>query len=191
MATRRFLRSVKRLRANYAGEASNVDYWYGKVLDKIERLGLLNNSAVVFMADHGALLNEQGQWVKSPEKLRTQVTHIPVLIRVPETQHAGQRVSGFVQVMDLLPTFLGRLNLKGSSRITGEDLWPYVTAKKSNQREHAISALGYIASVRTHEWNYSAIWNKEKYVGSYAPQLQFARKIRMNFATWLRRIRML
>jgi hypothetical protein len=31
---------VKRLRANYAGEASNVDYWYGKVLQKIKHLGL-------------------------------------------------------------------------------------------------------------------------------------------------------
>jgi len=162
---------VKRLRANYAGEASNVDHWYGKVLDKIEQLGLLDNSVIVFLADHGALLNEQGQWVKGPEKLRTQVTHIPVLIRVPEKEHAGKRVSGFVQIMDLLPTFLGRLNLKGSPRITGEDLWPFVTGKKSNQRDHAISAFGYIASVRTHEWNYSAIWNKEKYSGTYAPQL--------------------
>jgi arylsulfatase A-like enzyme len=162
---------VKRLRANYAGEASNVDYWYGKVLDKIGQLGLFDNSIVVFLSDHGALLNEQGQWVKGPEKLRTQVTHIPVLIRVPAKQYAGKRVSGFVQVPDLLPTFLGRLNLKGSSRITGEDLWPYVTGEKSNQRNHAISAFGYIASVRTHEWNYSAVWNREKYVGSYSPQL--------------------
>jgi hypothetical protein len=38
---------VKRLRANYAGEASNVDYWYGKVLDKIGELGLFENSVGV------------------------------------------------------------------------------------------------------------------------------------------------
>ncbi len=56
---------VKRLRANYAGEASNVDYWYGKVLDKIGQLGLFDKSIVVFMSDHGTLLNEQGQWVKA------------------------------------------------------------------------------------------------------------------------------
>jgi arylsulfatase A-like enzyme len=53
---------VKRLRANYAGEASNVDYWYGQVLDKIKQLGLYDNSVIVFLADHGALLNEQRQW---------------------------------------------------------------------------------------------------------------------------------
>jgi hypothetical protein len=34
-----------------------------------------------------------------------------------------------------------------------------------------VSAFGYIASVRTLEWNYSAVWNKEKYKGMYKPQL--------------------
>jgi arylsulfatase A-like enzyme len=162
---------VKRLRANYAGEASNVDYWYGKVLDTIGELGLFENSVVVFLSDHGALLNEQGQWVKGPEKLRTQVTHIPVLIRVPGNQYAGKRISGFVQIPDLLPTFLGRLNLKPPSRATGEDLWPFVTGEQTNKRDHAISAFGYVASVRTQEWNYSAVWNREKYIGTYKPQL--------------------
>ena len=109
--------------------------------------------------------------MKGPERLRTQVTHIPVLVRVPGNQFAGKRVSGFVQIPDLLPTFLGRLNLKSPSRVTGEDLWPYVSGERTNQRDHVVSAYGYIASVRTPEWNYSAVWNKEKYIGQYKPQL--------------------
>jgi hypothetical protein len=32
---------VKRLRANYAGEASNVDYWFGKILETAGELDLL------------------------------------------------------------------------------------------------------------------------------------------------------
>jgi arylsulfatase A-like enzyme len=39
-----------------------------------------------------------------------------------------------------------------------------------------VSAFGYIASVRTPEWNYSAIWNKEKYKGTYKPQLYDSRR---------------
>ncbi len=81
---------AKRLRANYAGEASNVDYWYGQVLNTVRELGLLDNSVVVFLSDHGALLNEQGQWVKGPERQRTQVTHIPFIVHVPGTQYAWQ-----------------------------------------------------------------------------------------------------
>jgi arylsulfatase A-like enzyme len=84
---------VKRLRANYAGEASNVDHWYGEVLQTIKGLGLHENSVIVFLADHGVLLNEQGQWAKGPERLR-------------------KRVSGFAQTPDVLPAVLGRLNIK-------------------------------------------------------------------------------
>ena len=162
---------VERLRANYAGEASNVDYWYGKVLATIQELGLYDNSVIVFLSDHGALLNEQGQWVKGPEKLRKQVTHVPLLVHVPDRSFAGKRISGFAQTADVVPTVLGRLNIKPSQRVTGEDLWPYVTGEKTNRRESVVSSYGYIASVRTHEWNYSAIWDKSKYQGKYAPQL--------------------
>lgn len=162
---------VKRLRANYAGEASNVDYWYGEVLKTIKSLGLYDNSVIVFLSDHGALLNEQGQWVKGPERLRKQVTHVPLIMHLPNAQYAGQRVSGFVQAPDVLPTLLSRLNLKPPVRATGEDMWPYITGEKTNQRQAAITSYGYIASVRTPEWNYSAVWNKEKYQGKYRPQL--------------------
>jgi arylsulfatase A-like enzyme len=162
---------VARLRANYAGEASNVDHWYGKVLDRVKALGLYENSVIVFLSDHGALLNEQGQWVKGPEKLRKQVTHVPLLIHLPGNQYAGKRVSGFVQTADVLPTVLGRLNVKPPARVTGEDLWPYIADEKVNGREYVVSSYGYIASVRTPEWNYSAVWDKSRFKGNYSPQL--------------------
>ena len=167
---------VERLRANYAGEASNVDHWYGKVLDTVAELGLLDNSIVIFMADHGALLNEQRQWVKGPERLRKQVVHIPLLVHVPGNPFPGKRVPGFVQIPDVMPTILGRLDLKAPSRVTGHDLWPYVTGESKNTRDYVVQSYGYIAAVRTQEWNYSAIWNKEKYQGTYAPQLYDRRK---------------
>lgn len=167
---------VERLRANYAGEASNVDHWYGKILATAGELGLLENSVVIFMSDHGALLGEQGQFVKGPERLRKQVTHIPLLVRVPGNQFAGKRVSGFVQIPDIAPTILGRLNLTPPTRVTGQDLWPYVTGERVNPRDHVVQAYGWIAAVRTPEWNYSAIWNREKYVGEYKPQLYDRRK---------------
>ena len=141
------------------------------MLDTVSQLGLLENTVIVFLSDHGTLLNEQGQWTKGPEKLRTQVTHIPLILHVPGSEHAGKRVAGLVQIPDLVPTLLGRLNLKPAPRVTGEDLWPLVTGQSTPHRDHVVSAFGYIASVRTPEWNYSAVWNKEKYKGSYKPQL--------------------
>lgn len=174
---------VARLRANYAGAASNVDYWFGKILETADELGLFENSVVVFLSDHGALLGEQGQFVKGPERLRRQVTQIPLLLKVPGKQFAGGKASGFVQIPDVAPTILGRLNLKPPARMTGEDLWPYVTGERTNRRDHVVQAYGWIAAVRTAEWNYSAIWNPKKYAGQYKPQLYNRRQDRDELTT--------
>jgi hypothetical protein len=48
---------------------------------------------------------------------------------------------------------------------------PFAAGQRSNKRESVVSAFGYIAAVRTPEWNYSAVWNKELYAGKYKPQL--------------------
>jgi hypothetical protein len=34
-----------------------------------------------------------------------------------------------------------------------------------------INCFGYVAAVRTAEWNYSAVWNREKFTGEYKAQL--------------------
>ncbi len=136
----------------------------------------MENTVVIFMSDHGALLGEQGQFVKGPERLRKQVTHVPLLVRVPRSQYAGKKVPGFVQIPDIMPTILGRLDLKAPPRVTGHDLWPYVMGQGGQSRDHVVQAYGWIAAVRTPEWNYSAIWNKEKYEGSTRRSLMTGRK---------------
>ena len=161
----------RRMRANYAGEATCVDYWFGKVLETIGELGLFENSIVVFLSDHGAMLGEQEQFLKGPEKLRGQVTHIPLLIRTPGMQYAGKRVSGFVQVPDLMPTLLSLLKLQAPPRVTGQNMWPLVTGETKSLRDYTVHGYGWIAAVRMGEWNYSQIWNPQGYVGEYRPQL--------------------
>jgi arylsulfatase A-like enzyme len=171
-ATVRLPEAIKeRFRANYAGEASCVDYWFGKVLETIEDLGLMENSIVVFLSDHGAMLGEQGQFVKGPDKLRGQVTHIPLLVRLPGKRCAGQHISGFVQVPDVMPTLLGLLGLKPPSRVTGSDFWPLVTGATRSLRDSVVQTYGWVGVVRTREWNYSQVWNPEARRASYRPQL--------------------
>ncbi len=151
----------KRFRANYAGEVSCVDYWVGELLDTIKQYGLLENSVIVFMSDHGAMLGEHGQFLKGPNKMRGQVTHIPMMIRMPGGQYAGKKVSGFVQIPDLMPTLLGRLGLKPPARVTGTNLWPLVTGETRSIRDYVVQTYGWVGCARDREWSYSEIWKPE------------------------------
>lgn len=160
--------SIKqRFRANYAGEVSCVDYWIGNLLDTIRQLGLFNNSVVVFLSDHGAMLGEHGQFVKGPDKLRGQVTHDPLLIRLPGGRMAGKKVSGFAQVQDLMPTLLHLLNLKPPARVTGNNLWPLVTGETRSIHDYVVQTYGWVGAARTKEWNYSEVWKSQAHLDKF------------------------
>ena len=150
-----------RMRANYAGEVSCVDHWVGSLLETIEQFGLLENSVVVFMADHGAMLGEHEQFLKGPDKLRGQVTHIPLLIHVPGNPYAGKKVQGFVQIPDVMPTVLGHLGLKPPSRVTGRDFWPLVTGGSASLTNMWCKPTAGWERYGTQEWSYSEIWKPE------------------------------
>ncbi len=172
----------QRLRANYAGEVSCVDYWIGELLGKIKELGLFENSVIVFLSDHGTMLGEHGQFLKGPDKLRGQVTHIPLLIRLPGRQNAGKKLPGLIQVADVMPTLLHLLDLKPPPRVTGSNFWPLLTGEAKSLHEYVVQTYGWVGAARTREWNYSQIWKpearQEKYsvspgapLTTYQPQL--------------------
>jgi arylsulfatase A-like enzyme len=172
----------QRFRANYAGEVNCVDYWIGNLLNLIGELDLFESSVVVFMSDHGAMLGEHQQFLKGPDKLRGQVTHIPLVIRTPGKQYAGKKVPGFVQPPDVMPTLLHLLGLKPPSRVTGTNLWPLVTGETGSARDYVVQSYGWVGAVRNHEWSYTEIWkpeaNQEKFhlypagpLTVYKPQL--------------------
>ncbi len=161
---------VRRLRANYAGEAMCVDFWMGEILKKVDELGLFDTSVVAFFSDHGALLGEQGQFVKGPERLRRQVTHNPFLVRLPGGEHAGTHVDGFIQHPDVMPTLFNLLELNPPPRATGRNLWDMVTGGNS-PHEFVVHAYGWIGGVRTREWAFSTVFDQQRYGREYPSQL--------------------
>lgn len=98
-------------RALYCGEVTLVDHWFGYLFDRIESLGLLTNTAVIFLSDHGFYLGEHGYIGKTlitencqqSLPLYPEVARIPLLACVPGTK-GGRRIKSYVQTADLMPT---------------------------------------------------------------------------------------
>lgn len=164
---------VNRLRANYAGESMCVDYWLGEILDTIEELGLYDNSIVSFWSDHGALLGEQGEFLKGPERIRRQVCHNPWLVRLPGKEKAGEHVKGFINHPDMMPTLMDWLDLDPPKRVTGQSAVPLVNGETNSLHEDLVQAYGWIAAIQTEEWNCSIVIDAQRYgtQKTYGPQL--------------------
>jgi arylsulfatase A-like enzyme len=116
-------------RSLYMAETTLVDHWLGVLLDKIEELGLAEDTAVVFTSDHGFLFGEHGIIGKSLIRddistfeaipLYDEIRRTPLLISLPG-QTAGQHLSALVQSPDLMPTVLEMAGLIATESIGGQ-----------------------------------------------------------------------
>lgn len=148
---------IAHVKAMYAGYVTFVDACIGKFLKKVESLGLMQNSIIVFLGDHGTLVGEQNQFHKGENRLRIQVTRVPLLMYHPAKQWAGRTIDRFVQHTDMAPTLLEMLGEKPTARMTGES---FISSIENGgaQPESIIIGWGEHASLRTPEWNYIGQW---------------------------------
>jgi len=112
--------------ANYAAMVSSVDENIGRVMDKIEQLGISDNTVVIFISDNGGFT---GQWnnevVTNNFPLRSGKgslyeggVKIPMLIRYPGITTPGSKTSNVVSTIDILPTIKDIVNIKETDKET-------------------------------------------------------------------------
>ncbi|MBN1190310.1 MAG: sulfatase [Dehalococcoidales bacterium] len=154
---------VKKAQATYMGEMTMVDTWTGNLLSQVERMGLLENTAVIFTTDHGYNFGEhgglygkmvfahgeelddkkgEGAWARSP--LFNEVTRIPLIIYVPGIKPAVY--DGLTAAVDLMPTVLDILGLDVPSRVEGSSLLPALNDPSSAGRDFVVSSQPFINS---------------------------------------------
>jgi arylsulfatase A-like enzyme len=108
------------LRALYAGEAASADRVVGEFLATLESAGLLDNAVVIFLADHGQGLGENGYFGHGPTLEQT-VLHVPLIIRDFRSAPAPRRVTEMVGLIDIAPTVLALAGLPADG-LSGRDL---------------------------------------------------------------------
>ncbi len=159
-------RELKHTRAHYAGEVTLVDRWVGKLFQKIEDLGLFENSAVIFTTDHGFYHGEHGLIGKSIitenyqglAPLYEEVTHIPLIIHLPRIKPS--QIFSFVQPPDITATIVELAKAKNPGTIEGKSLLPLIKKEEKKLRDFAISspsiihgsAGGQRVTITTKEW---------------------------------------
>jgi arylsulfatase A-like enzyme len=89
----------------YDSEIGYADHHIGRVLDKIDRMGLRETTLVVLTSDHGEALGEHG-YVGHNRQLYEGIIRIPLIIRFPGETRTGQVVSEPVTLLDVTPTIL-------------------------------------------------------------------------------------
>ena len=107
----------------YIASISWVDWNIGRVLAELDRLGLRDNTIIVFVCDHGYQLGEKGKWSKAGS-LFEMGTRVPLLMAVPGVRGNGQSCYRIVESLDIYPTLVELCGLPKPDGIEGESLVP-------------------------------------------------------------------
>lgn len=130
------------VRALYAGQVTLVDRWVGQFFDMAERLGLFENTLILWTTDHGHLFGEhdlQGKPGAEFGRLYEVTTRIPLLVYHPDGLGAGERVAGLVQPPDLFPSILEALEVPLPAQVEGTSFWPLLAGGGRAIHEYAFS----------------------------------------------------
>jgi arylsulfatase A-like enzyme len=137
----------------YDGEVAYVDQQVGRLLGFLESRGMLDNTLIILVGDHGESLGEHGIRYRHVG-LHDTTTHVPLMIRWPGGEREGRRIRGLVQTIDLFPTVLKAAGIKPPPS-DATDLRELTAEGRNGRRavfaEHA-GRLG--AMVRTPEYKY-------------------------------------
>ena len=131
----------RHLRALYAGNVTLTDRWIGAFLDLAERLGLFEDTMIIWASDHGHLFGDhdlQGKPGAELGRLYETTIRIPLIVHHPDT--GGQRLDGFVQPPDLFPSILEFLGHPVPDHIQGRSFLPMMSDGASDGREIVFSS---------------------------------------------------
>lgn len=139
-----------RIRALYAGEVAFTDASFGILLEHLAAWGELENTIVVFTADHGEEFWEYGRRGHG-NSLVDLLIRVPLMIRAPSGVGAGERIARPVQLVDLAPSLLELAGLPIPDSMDGQPL-----LSESGERAPVLSSLFYgrsrLRSAREYPW---------------------------------------
>lgn len=139
----------QRMWAAYYASVAFMDEQVGRIIRQLDRLGLRDNTAIVFTSDHGYHLGDHGFWQKS--NLHERVLRVPLIMSVPG--YDAGRTQSIVELVDLYTTLSELAGLEVPAELHGSSLLPVLRDHQAVIKPGALSFnKGY--SLRSPDWHY-------------------------------------
>lgn len=146
----------------YFAAVTAMDANVGRVLERLERHGLREDTLVVFTSDNGFSCGKHGFWGKGngtfPQNMFDTTIRVPFLAsmpgRIPQGTVCGELVSGY----DFMPTLLEFLGMPHAhdSRLPGASFAGLLEGKPAESGRYVVvhDEYGPVRMIRTQEWKY-------------------------------------
>ena len=112
--------------------SENIDIHIGRVLKKLEAMGELDNTYIIYTADHGMSIGRHGLMGK--QNLYQHTWRVPFIVKGPGIA-AGSRVEGNIYLLDVLATLCDLAGVTPPETNEGLSFKPVLTGEKKAVRD--------------------------------------------------------
>ncbi|WP_300357513.1 sulfatase-like hydrolase/transferase [Fusobacterium sp.] len=146
----------------YFGAITGVDRGVKKVVDKLEELGILEDTLIIFTSDNGMNMGHHGIFGKgngtSPQNMYETSVKIPMIISHKNHLSKGKVYKGLYSHYDVMPTILQYLGIEYNSPINlpGKSFYEVLNGKEENNDKDVVifDEYGPVRMIRNKEWKY-------------------------------------
>lgn len=110
----------------------NIDRQVGRVLDKLEAMGELDNTYIFFTSDHGIAVGRHG--LVGKQNLYEHTWRVPFIAKGPGIE-PGSSASGYVYLLDVLPTLCDFAGIDVPDVVEGQSMRPVLEGKQEQIRD--------------------------------------------------------
>ncbi|OPZ87508.1 MAG: Arylsulfatase [bacterium ADurb.Bin429] len=142
----------RRVLRGYYGCVSQMDDAVGRVLARLDALGLRENTIVVYASDHGDFMLEHGLIEKAPGIGSRAVTQVPMLWSWPGHLPEGETCGALAESVDVLPTLCALAGLPAPDWTDGHDLTGVLAGDTDAVRDVAVTEGPYAHAVHTRRY---------------------------------------
>jgi arylsulfatase A-like enzyme len=141
----------------YADVIRELDFSVGRILEKLKKLGLDDNTLVIFTSDNGPWYGGSTGGLRGMKgKTWEGGLRVPMIARWPGKIPAGIVNNSIAGTIDVFPTILNAAGLrKPDDRvIDGRDIWPLLTSDRAESPHEAIFGMQgtNLMTVRSGKW---------------------------------------
>ena len=136
--------------AEYYGMISDMDEKIGEILGALSRLGLAEETIVVYTADHGLSVGQHGLLGK--QNLYDHSVRVPLILRGPDVPR-GAVIDSLTHTYDIYPTLCELARLKAPKSVDARSLLPVMNGSSQGNRPYLHSVYKHVQRMtQDQEW---------------------------------------
>ncbi|MGC1479584.1 MAG: sulfatase-like hydrolase/transferase [Chthoniobacterales bacterium] len=149
--------------ARYFGHCTLIDDMVGRIVQKLEELGELDNTIIIYTADHGDCLGAH-KLIEKGEFMYDEIYRIPLVVAHPECTEPGSVNDNFVYLHECMPSILEAAGVPAPGNLDGESFYGAMKGDDSfNGREevfclfekHFTVANQRMVRTRSHQFTFN------------------------------------